>query len=425
MTGIARIALARPSLVVDAKEITEAWGRSPRGVERLRLPAWDEDGTTLAIDAGREALGRESGAALRTLVLAGPVEGAVVAEALGARHARLVAPSGPLAGLDALTAGLAAAPPALVVAAAIPESPVGSDARLEEGAGAVGLLATEEGALREVASVHVARASPPGELDAGAILAEALERFAAPPEPPVFAAGVAAGPRPVRPAADVRKEWGELSGGVGALAQLAESARAGLAPGAWCLVGGADRERASLLALQAAGHVEVVPPAERARRVGPLRALEESRALASSEPDAPMGAYVPAGTWVEDLPARLRLVAQRCARCGRVQYPPRGACLDCRAREFQEVELARTAQVHAATRIGRGGAPSEFASEQTHTGAYWVGVVEWPEQKVRVTARLAGYDEHGPALGDSVRAVVRRLFEQEGAARYGVKFEAS
>jgi len=32
------------------------------------------------------------------------------------------------------------------------------------------------------------------------------------------------------------------------------------------------------------------------------------------------------------------------------------------------------------------------------------------------------YDESGPRIGDPVRAVVRRLFEQEGRVRYGVKF---
>jgi uncharacterized OB-fold protein len=166
---------------------------------------------------------------------------------------------------------------------------------------------------------------------------------------------------------------------------------------------------------------DVSPPP---RMVSALRALQESRRVPPPEPipDWPMGAYVPWGAWVEDLPARLRLVAQRCKECGRVQYPPRAACAQCRSRAFGEAPLPREARVHAATRIGRGGAPSEFALEQAQVGEFWVGVVEWPEQGVRVTARLAGYDEAGPRIGDAVRPVVRRLFQQEGRTRYGVKF---
>lgn len=160
------------------------------------------------------------------------------------------------------------------------------------------------------------------------------------------------------------------------------------------------------------------------RMVSAMRALQESRRVPPQEPvpDSPMGAYVPWGTWAEDLPARLRLVAQRCAACGRTMYPPRGACPECRGRAFAPVQLPPRALVYAATRIGRGGAPSEFALEQAQVGAYWVAVVEWPHEKVRVTARLSGYDEQGPAIGDIVRPVVRRLFEQEGRTRYGVKF---
>ena len=155
-----------------------------------------------------------------------------------------------------------------------------------------------------------------------------------------------------------------------------------------------------------------------------LRAMQEARRVPPTErvPDSPMGAYVPLGTWLEDLPARLRLVAQRCEGCARVLYPPRGACPACRGRAFSPVELPREAEVYAATRIGRGGAPSEFALEQMQVGAYWVAVVAWPDHGVRVTARLAGFDERAPEIGQRVVPIVRRLFEQEGTVRYGVKF---
>lgn len=160
------------------------------------------------------------------------------------------------------------------------------------------------------------------------------------------------------------------------------------------------------------------------RMVSALRAHQESGAVPPSEPmaDAPMGAYVPAGTWAEDLAARLRLVAQRCAACARVVYPPRATCPDCGGKAFTPHQLPREARLYSFTHIGRGGAPSEFALEQAQIGAYWVGVVEWPAENVRVTARLADMDALGPAIGDRVVPVVRRLFTQEGKVRYGAKF---
>jgi uncharacterized OB-fold protein len=164
--------------------------------------------------------------------------------------------------------------------------------------------------------------------------------------------------------------------------------------------------------------------APRPRMVSALRALQESRRVppAESIPDSPMGAYVPEGTWVEDLPARLRLVAQRCRGCGKTLYPPRGACPACRGRAFDAVELPHEAELYSATRIGRGGAPSEFALEQAQTGAYWVAVVAWPAQGVKLTARLADVGDEAPPIGAKLRPVVRRLFQQEGKTRYGLKF---
>lgn len=177
----------------------------------------------------------------------------------------------------------------------------------------------------------------------------------------------------------------------------------------------------SLAALAAAAPRDV---SHAPRMVPASRALAESRVVPPAEamPDAPMGAYVPWGTWMEDLPARLRLIAQRCSSCAKTLYPPRAACPQCRSAAFEPRALPREARVYAMTRIGRGGAPSEFALEQAQVGAYWVGVVEWPGEGVRLTARLAGFDERGPEIGQTVRAVVRRLFDQEGRTRYGVKF---
>lgn len=324
---------------------------------------------------------------IRTLVVGG-ANAEVIVAALGLDGAKTFAATG-VAALD-LAFQLPA--PALVLCAVEPRSPPGNESRLEEGSAGVAFLFLEDGAVRRVET-------------------------AAPTEAPAFVVGESSR-KGLRPAFDARKDWGDL-GVASGLVQLAESLRHGLGKGQWCVADG--------LALASAGNVVVTPPGERARRVNATRALLESRSLAAGEdiPDSPMGAFVPWGTWLEDLPARLRLIAQRCDACGKTMYPPRGACVACRGRSFSDLPLPETAVVYVTTRIGRGGAPSEFALEQSQVGAYWVGVVEWPEHGVRVTARLAGYDEHGPAIGDNVRAIVRRLFEQQGVVRYGTKFGPS
>lgn len=306
------VGTARGSLVVDPKEFQQAWGQPAKAP--LRRLAWDEDATTLVLEAARAADVHAWAGRLRYLLVPPGVDAATVRVALGIAPEVQLIPSSSDETAGALAARLDA--PALALSTRLPAHP----------------LATEGDAS--------ARAAVYGPAEPGA-------------------------PAPV------------------------------------------DRE----------AHVPTLA-------VSAARALQESRWLAPDEriPDSPMGAYVPMGTWVEDLPARLRLLAQRCVACGRTLYPPRGACPACRGRSFTDAPLPEEALVYAATRIGRGGAPSEFALEQAQTGAYWVAVVEWPEQSVRVSARLAGFDERGPAIGARVRPVVRRLFEQEGAARYGVKF---
>ena len=76
--------------------------------------------------------------------------------------------------------------------------------------------------------------------------------------------------------------------------------------------------------------------------------------------------------------------------------------------------------VHALTRIGRGGAPSEFALQQQLVGEYAVAVVEM-EDGFRVVAQVSGADPKTVKLGDFVHLRLRRLFEQEGRVRYGLK----
>lgn len=138
------------------------------------------------------------------------------------------------------------------------------------------------------------------------------------------------------------------------------------------------------------------------------------------------GAYVSLPSWRRTLPSRYRLEAGRCPACDAVAFPPEGACPDCGSQEgFDPVELAREGTVVAVTVIGEGGAPPEFAELQRRGGPFATAIVECGAPgggSARLPAMLTDCDPSAGAVGDRVRAVFRRLFEQEGVVRYGTKF---
>ncbi len=58
--------------------------------------------------------------------------------------------------------------------------------------------------------------------------------------------------------------------------------------------------------------------------------------------------FSPARAWRE-YPQRYRLEAARCDDCGKVLYPPRVICPECRGRSFTTVVLPRTGKVVTGT----------------------------------------------------------------------------
>jgi uncharacterized OB-fold protein len=131
----------------------------------------------------------------------------------------------------------------------------------------------------------------------------------------------------------------------------------------------------------------------------------------------PMGAYVPRATWDASLEARYRLLVSTCGSCKSSAHPPFGVCLRCGGATRIESILEGTVYSH--TSISKGGGPSEFDSWQSLHGDYGVVVVDLGS-RVRVAAMLE--DARDVAIGQPVVAVFRRLYAQEGAWRYGVKF---
>jgi uncharacterized OB-fold protein len=137
------------------------------------------------------------------------------------------------------------------------------------------------------------------------------------------------------------------------------------------------------------------------------------------------GAHVSLPTWRQSLDARYRLTAGRCSECGALTFPPEGACGRCGARgAFDRIELPREGRVAANTVIGQGGAPPEFGPQQARDGPFGVAIVELTHdgETVQLPAQLTDCDPDSVEIGDRVRAVVRKIYEQEGVARYGTKF---
>ncbi|HTT72938.1 MAG TPA: zinc ribbon domain-containing protein [Thermoplasmata archaeon] len=134
------------------------------------------------------------------------------------------------------------------------------------------------------------------------------------------------------------------------------------------------------------------------------------------------GAYVPRPRYLESVPSRWRLVAERCSACGALTFPARGACRWCGNRDGLGAERlpADGGTVVASTVIGAGSQPTEFDGPARALGPYGVVLVELAPG-ARGTFLVT--DAPGPKLpiGSRVGTRLRRLYPMEGEWRYGRK----
>ncbi len=140
------------------------------------------------------------------------------------------------------------------------------------------------------------------------------------------------------------------------------------------------------------------------------------------------GAFVSEQAYEEKAAARYGMEGQKRAD-GSLLFPPRESDPDTGATLDETVRLAGTGTVFAITRIGKGGAPTEFLPYQAAVGSYDVAIVELDEGP-RVAAmltsdsrtRLGLEDEDPIPIGTPLESVVRLLFMQQGHRRYNFKF---
>ncbi len=133
-------------------------------------------------------------------------------------------------------------------------------------------------------------------------------------------------------------------------------------------------------------------------------------------------AYVSIPAYSRSIPQRYALVGAKCRACGAVNLPRGGNCLKCGGvLEYDSVKLSGRGTIYSFTTVARGGSPPEFSVQQTLVGSYSVAVVELDEGP-RIVAQMADCKPEELRIGLPVEATFRRIYEDDGMIRYGIKF---
>lgn len=463
--GIHAVGWALPALAIKADEYRKAAGSfAARGVQEKTVAAFDEDEVTLAVEAGERAL---SAAPLPpdhvgylAFASAGGARGsgALASLALGTRHAQAVdflgaGPPFAAALFAALEFAESTARPALLLASDALRARPEESADHALGAGAAAFLVQKTAPVQGVGSAFASAAALEnsrvgadglvagylGDDPSPAALRMALAKlFEAGFAPDSFdvAAGPERGGQLVAMNSPAPLKSAQLPPAV--FPRTGDTGAASAALALICALEYAQADDQLLLADAegASGAAFAIKCSARPAGAEGFRGwlaeprvhvswrayLGHRRYLPSPAPTHTKseGAYVSAAAWEETLEERLGLIASRCRACGAARHPPRQPCMDCGSVDTATFHARPEGSVHALTRIGRGGSPSEFALQQAAIGDYAVAIVDMLDG-FRLVAQVAACDPRTVKLGDAVRLRLRRLFEQEGRTRYGLK----
>ena len=118
-----------------------------------------------------------------------------------------------------------------------------------------------------------------------------------------------------------------------------------------------------------------------------------------------------------EIPQRYRLEAAKCAKCGKVHFPPRLVCASCGAREFKDYVLPTEGKITTYTVIRV--PPAPFKDQ----APYAVGIVELKDG-TKITAQITDCEFDDLGIGKPVRMEFRKIQEEGGAGiiQYGYKF---
>jgi uncharacterized OB-fold protein len=117
-----------------------------------------------------------------------------------------------------------------------------------------------------------------------------------------------------------------------------------------------------------------------------------------------------------EIPQRYRLEAAKCNKCGKISFPPRLVCPECKERKFITVKLPSEGKIVTFTIIHVG--PKEFADETP----YAVGIVEL-KNGVKITAQIVDCNLDKIAIDQKVKIEFRKIQEEgkSGIICYGYK----
>jgi uncharacterized OB-fold protein len=123
----------------------------------------------------------------------------------------------------------------------------------------------------------------------------------------------------------------------------------------------------------------------------------------------------PARYWRE-IPQRYRLEASKCKGCGRIYFPPRLICSECKSKEFEETKLKDQGKLLTYTVIRV--APSQFVNQSP----YAMGIVELDDGPKLLT-QIADCEPDQLEIGMKLRLEFRKIQEdgEAGILCYGYK----
>jgi len=124
----------------------------------------------------------------------------------------------------------------------------------------------------------------------------------------------------------------------------------------------------------------------------------------------------PARYWRE-IPQRYRLEAKKCKKCGKIYFPPRLICAECKSKDFEDVRLKDQGKLLSYTVIRV--APSQFVDQSP----YPMGIVEL-DDGTRLLTQIADCEPDQLKIGMKLKLEFRKI-QQDGEAGilcYGYKY---
>ena len=117
------------------------------------------------------------------------------------------------------------------------------------------------------------------------------------------------------------------------------------------------------------------------------------------------------------MPQRYRLEASKCKGCGKVFFPPRLICPECKGRDFECSVLPGKGKVLTYTIIRI--APSDFVDQVP----YAIGIIEFEGSGLKTLMQIVDVDIQKIKVGMPVKTEFRKIFAQgnSGIINYGYK----